>query len=344
MKQGAEDLWNEDDGPLKSPPPARPRRLPGQNPPLDLRKIGSDRRNFESLDHRHHPSSGSEESDFESVTSGHLIEHPPLNSRMAVSDVFDESDSDLEGSVVEESDAIGPQLASRRIGLSHGSFSSFARRNYSVEAKRPMSRFESRVKQSLSRDDGEFGLRGRGNSRRRRFSNGDSDEDSDSDVEGKVFRKNMMSSAALRNYDVKMTRRQPMKTVEEDNGSSHEIQTIRDELKRRVLDGNAERQCGEEKEESNLSQKRFDECNISPLTIKALSSAGYVQMTAVQEATLPVCLEGKDVLVKAKTGTGKSVAFLFSRLQVAVEINGSHQYLFLFFPLQGNLPVRLLQR
>lgn len=37
---------------------------------------------------------------------------------------------------------------------------------------------------------------------------------------------------------------------------------------------------------------RFDECGISPLTIKALTAAGYIQMTRVQEATLSVCLEG----------------------------------------------------
>ena len=37
---------------------------------------------------------------------------------------------------------------------------------------------------------------------------------------------------------------------------------------------------------------RFDECGISPLTVKALSSAGYVQMTRIQEASLPICLEG----------------------------------------------------
>lgn len=37
---------------------------------------------------------------------------------------------------------------------------------------------------------------------------------------------------------------------------------------------------------------RFDECGISPLTVKALSAAGYVQMTRVQEATLSACLEG----------------------------------------------------
>lgn len=37
---------------------------------------------------------------------------------------------------------------------------------------------------------------------------------------------------------------------------------------------------------------RFDECGISPWTVKALSAAGYFQMTRVQEATLSVCLEG----------------------------------------------------
>lgn len=39
---------------------------------------------------------------------------------------------------------------------------------------------------------------------------------------------------------------------------------------------------------------RFDECGyvISPLTVKALSSSGYVRMTRVQEATLSPCLEG----------------------------------------------------
>lgn len=42
---------------------------------------------------------------------------------------------------------------------------------------------------------------------------------------------------------------------------------------------------------------RFDECGISPLTIKALTAAGYIQMTRVQEATLSVCLEGMLLLL-----------------------------------------------
>ncbi|KAH9325457.1 hypothetical protein KI387_005635, partial [Taxus chinensis] len=73
-------------------------------------------------------------------------------------------------------------------------------------------------------------------------------------------------------------------------------------------------------EESCLSSSRFDEFNISPLTIQALSSTGYAQMTVVQKATLPVILEGKDVLVKAKRGTGKTLAFLLPAIEVVVRL------------------------
>ncbi|KAG4379670.1 hypothetical protein GLYMA_16G025700v4 [Glycine max] len=42
-------------------------------------------------------------------------------------------------------------------------------------------------------------------------------------------------------------------------------------------------------------------------------------MTVVQEATLPVILKGKDVLAKAKTGTGKTVAFLLPSIEVVAK-------------------------
>uniref|UniRef100_A0ACD5WYL6 Uncharacterized protein n=1 Tax=Avena sativa TaxID=4498 RepID=A0ACD5WYL6_AVESA len=68
--------------------------------------------------------------------------------------------------------------------------------------------------------------------------------------------------------------------------------------------------------DSYLSQKRFDECALSPLTLKGVKAAGYERMTAVQEATLPIILKGKDVLAKARTGTGKTVAFLLPAVEV----------------------------
>ncbi|KAK7389824.1 hypothetical protein VNO78_25118 [Psophocarpus tetragonolobus] len=71
--------------------------------------------------------------------------------------------------------------------------------------------------------------------------------------------------------------------------------------------------------DSYLSDTRFDQCSISPLSLKGVKDAGYERMTVVQEATLPVILKGKDVLAKAKTGTGKTVAFLLPSIEVVVK-------------------------
>lgn len=37
---------------------------------------------------------------------------------------------------------------------------------------------------------------------------------------------------------------------------------------------------------------RFDQCSVSPLSLKGIKDAGYEKMTVVQEATLPVILKG----------------------------------------------------
>ncbi|KAH6779970.1 P-loop containing nucleoside triphosphate hydrolases superfamily protein [Perilla frutescens var. hirtella] len=72
--------------------------------------------------------------------------------------------------------------------------------------------------------------------------------------------------------------------------------------------------------DSYLSESRFDQCSISPLSLKGIKDAGYEKMTMVQEATLPVVLKGKDVLAKAKTGTGKTVAFLLPAIEIVANL------------------------
>jgi ATP-dependent RNA helicase RhlB len=56
----------------------------------------------------------------------------------------------------------------------------------------------------------------------------------------------------------------------------------------------------------------FEELNLSREVLEGIKDTGFVTLTAVQEASLPLALAGKDLAVQAQTGTGKTAAFLIS--------------------------------
>ena len=63
----------------------------------------------------------------------------------------------------------------------------------------------------------------------------------------------------------------------------------------------------------------FSALTIKPSMLKNLASLGYASMTPIQAHSLPLILAGKDVIAKAKTGSGKTAAFgigLLTRLVV----------------------------
>lgn len=59
----------------------------------------------------------------------------------------------------------------------------------------------------------------------------------------------------------------------------------------------------------------FKELNISEPILKALNEKGYVNPTPIQEQTIPLVLNKKDVLGLAQTGTGKTAAFTVPIIQ-----------------------------
>ncbi len=64
---------------------------------------------------------------------------------------------------------------------------------------------------------------------------------------------------------------------------------------------------------------KFSILSLSKEMISNLDKIGYETMTPVQEETLPLIIEGKDVIAQAKTGSGKTAAFgigLLQKLQV----------------------------
>ena len=60
----------------------------------------------------------------------------------------------------------------------------------------------------------------------------------------------------------------------------------------------------------------FDDLGLEAELLRAVRSEGYTAPTPIQEQSIPVILEGRDVLGGAQTGTGKTAAFTLPMLQI----------------------------
>ncbi|MGE5423192.1 MAG: DEAD/DEAH box helicase [Ignavibacteriales bacterium] len=53
----------------------------------------------------------------------------------------------------------------------------------------------------------------------------------------------------------------------------------------------------------------FNEMGLSDPIMKAIANMGFEEPTPIQEQTVPMAMEGRDIIGRAQTGTGKTVAF-----------------------------------
>jgi ATP-dependent RNA helicase DeaD len=57
------------------------------------------------------------------------------------------------------------------------------------------------------------------------------------------------------------------------------------------------------------NKENFQQFGLSPQTLSAVQKMGYERPTQVQRETIPLFLEGLDLVVQSRTGTGKTAAF-----------------------------------
>lgn len=69
----------------------------------------------------------------------------------------------------------------------------------------------------------------------------------------------------------------------------------------------------------------FQELNLIEPILKALKQEGYSQPTPIQEQSIPLILQGKDLLGCAQTGTGKTAAFAIPILQLLYQQKQQHK-------------------
>ncbi len=58
-----------------------------------------------------------------------------------------------------------------------------------------------------------------------------------------------------------------------------------------------------------MEHVKFQDLNLSPELLKAVDEMGFEEATAIQSATIPLIMAGRDVIGHSQTGTGKTAAF-----------------------------------
>lgn len=63
----------------------------------------------------------------------------------------------------------------------------------------------------------------------------------------------------------------------------------------------------------------FEQLELHPDLIRALTDMGFTTPTSIQSTVIPVAMEGRDILASAPTGTGKTAAFLLPCAQFLLD-------------------------
>ncbi|MBN2558607.1 MAG: DEAD/DEAH box helicase [Clostridia bacterium] len=78
-----------------------------------------------------------------------------------------------------------------------------------------------------------------------------------------------------------------------------------------------------------MEKKKFTDMNLSARILRAIEDMGFEEATAIQTATIPPIMAGKDVTGHSQTGTGKTVAFGIPALELLDPENKMPQVLVL---------------
>lgn len=70
----------------------------------------------------------------------------------------------------------------------------------------------------------------------------------------------------------------------------------------------------EELKEQTATEGNLEKIIKVPETVKTMKARGFNSLFRIQETTYQVILEGKDIIAKDRTGSGKTLGFLLPSL------------------------------
>ncbi|WP_028517422.1 DEAD/DEAH box helicase [Ruminococcus flavefaciens] len=89
----------------------------------------------------------------------------------------------------------------------------------------------------------------------------------------------------------------------------------------------------------------FNELNLSQELLRAVDELGYTEMTEIQQESIPLLLEGRDVVGRSNTGTGKTAAFGIPAVESITEADRKSAVVLILCPtrelaMQANEEIR----
>jgi len=77
---------------------------------------------------------------------------------------------------------------------------------------------------------------------------------------------------------------------------------------------------------------QFSEMNLLPEILHAIEEIGYTEPTDIQSGSIPLFLEGKDLIGRSSTGTGKTAAFAIPIVQMVAQSDGAKAQVLILSP------------
>lgn len=111
-----------------------------------------------------------------------------------------------------------------------------------------------------------------------------------------------------KSQSVKPQEEKPEATQQQEQQQTEEEQELEQQLK-------DEQKQQDEKDEKKQSEKddadlTFSDLGLDPRLVQAVAKQSFEKPTLVQRKAIPLALAGQDVLCKAKTGSGKTAAYV----------------------------------
>ena len=113
--------------------------------------------------------------------------------------------------------------------------------------------------------------------------------------------------------------------VTTENITENTVESPAVEAEETIAEATAEAPAEETADKAEEEGVRFTDLGLDARVLAALEEVGYEKPSPIQEQTIPLLLEGHDVVGLAQTGTGKTAAFALpalSRMAELADING----------------------